>query len=66
MPACPLALIEDSSGAGDVFCAGLIDALVRGLSVSGAVEFGASHAARFLADRTRFFEAIPLEPPVLP
>jgi sugar/nucleoside kinase (ribokinase family) len=55
LPACAITGIEDSSGAGDVFCAGLIDALVGERSVTEAVQAASAHAARFLKDRGRLF-----------
>ncbi|SFK81692.1 PfkB family carbohydrate kinase [Methylocapsa palsarum] len=57
IPVAPVAPIEDSSGAGDVFCAGLIDALIRRQSIADSVRFGGDRAARFLIDRTNLFEA---------
>ncbi len=57
IPVCPLSQIDDSSGAGDVFCAGLIDALTRGLSICDSTLFASFLATRFLADRARLFDA---------
>jgi ribokinase len=56
VPACPVPAIEDSSGAGDVFCAGLIDALIRGEPITDSVRFGGAYAARFLSDRAKLFD----------
>lgn len=56
IPAQTLSRSADSVGAGDVFCAGLIDALIRGLSIDNAVAFGGAHAAGFLSNRENPFD----------
>lgn len=63
VPVPPVAAIADSSGAGDVFAAGIVDATIRGLSSVDAVRFGSALAARFLAARTALFDTSPSAPP---
>lgn len=46
---------RDSTGAGDVFAAGLIDGCLRGLPYAACIRRGSETAARFLADRTAFW-----------
>ena len=57
VPVPPVSTIADSSGAGDVFAAGIVDATIRGLPIVDAVRFGSALAARFLTDRNALFDA---------
>lgn len=55
VPVAPLTRPTDTTGAGDVFAAGLIDGLLRGAPAVAAVRRGNEIAARFLADRRAFW-----------
>ncbi|SON56336.1 ribokinase [Hartmannibacter diazotrophicus] len=52
----------DTTGAGDVFAAGLTDALVRGAVPATAVRHASSVAARFLADREALIPTVSCGP----
>lgn len=52
----------DTTGAGDVFAAGYIDALLREEPAAEAARHASTVAARFLTDRDAFWSQAPLEP----
>ncbi|MBS7543638.1 PfkB family carbohydrate kinase [Ancylobacter oerskovii] len=60
LPVAAVAGAGDTTGAGDVFAAGYIDALLRGRTAPEAVRHASAIAARFLADRRHFWNDAPL------
>ncbi|GLK85451.1 hypothetical protein GCM10017653_35210 [Ancylobacter defluvii] len=56
----------DTTGAGDVFAAGYIDALLREMPAPEAARHASAVAARFLADREAFWSQTPLQAPLEP
>ncbi|WP_374446732.1 PfkB family carbohydrate kinase [Stella sp.] len=56
VPVPPLPAGTDTTGAGDFFAAGLLDALAGGLPPAAAAAHAAAIAARVLADRRRYLD----------
>lgn len=56
VPVAPLPPGTDTTGAGDYFAAGFLDALARGLTAEAALPHAAAVAARVLADRARYVD----------
>lgn len=60
VPVPPISVQKDTTGAGDAFAAGYIDAFARGLPPTESARSGNATAARFLSDRDTFWRASPV------